>query len=83
LTDFDRIASGFLRVITGVSSGLLRKKDVFSEEDPKECGRTMGEDTMRQGMTTAIFSSMVNLVTSLLTCELSVPADEAGNTNIF
>ena len=73
----------FLRVITGVSSGLLRKKDVFSEEDLKDCGRTMGEDRRRRGMTTAIFSSMVNLVTSVVTFQLSVLADEAGNTDIF
>jgi len=66
-----------------VSSGLLRKKHLFSEEDPKECGRTMGEDRMRLGMTTAIFSSTVSLVTSLVTCELSVRADEAGNTDFF
>ena len=34
-------------------------------------------------MTLAIFSSMVNLVTSVVTFELSVLADEAGNTDIF
>lgn len=38
---------------------------------------------MRWGMTTAIFSSMVNLVTSVVTFELSVLADEAGNNDIF
>jgi len=74
---------GFLRIFFGSSSGLLRKKDVFSEEDPKDCGRTMGEDRMRLSMTFAIFSSMVNLVTSVVTFQLSVLADEAGNTDIF
>ena len=43
----------------------------------------MGEDRRRRGMTTAIFSSMVNLVTSVVTFELSVLADEAGNNDIF
>ena len=38
---------------------------------------------MRLSMTSATFSSMVNLVTSVVTGELSVPADEAGNTDIF
>lgn len=38
---------------------------------------------MRLSMTSAIFSSMVNLLTSVVTFELSVLADEAGNTDIF
>ena len=38
---------------------------------------------MRLSMTSAIYSSMVNLVTSVVTFELSVLADEAGKTDIF
>ena len=38
---------------------------------------------MRLSMTLAIFSRLVNLVTSVVTFELSVLADEADNTDIF
>ncbi|WP_164467784.1 hypothetical protein [Epilithonimonas vandammei] len=36
-------SSGFLRIFFGSSSGLLRKKDVFSEAFPKDCGRKLEE----------------------------------------